>query len=208
MAFRAAPYPAVVLGSTQPDQIVDPVRAASAGVAVVRRRTGGGAVLLLPGDHLWVDVWVPRADPLWHPDVSVAAGWVGRWWSEVLGAHGVPDVTIHRGPMLHTRWSNRVCFAGRGPGEVMVGERKVVGVAQWRSREGALFHVSAYRRWNPGPLVDVLSASAGERDAMGRELPSVAVGLIELIPVLPSMDELVLRLPSGAPWSVEPVPAG
>ena len=29
-----------------------------------------------------------------------------------------------------------VCFAGRGPGEVFVDERKTVGLTQWRVREG------------------------------------------------------------------------
>ena len=39
------------------------------GVAVVRRRSGGGAVLLDPGGVVWVDVVVPRHDPRWDDDV-------------------------------------------------------------------------------------------------------------------------------------------
>ncbi|MHB8219593.1 MAG: lipoyl protein ligase domain-containing protein [Acidimicrobiales bacterium] len=198
----------MVLGSTQPGGIVDPVRAASAGISVVRRRTGGGAVLLLPGDHLWVDAWLPRDDPLWRRDVSTAAHWVGRWWSEVLRAHDVPDVAVHAGPIRRTRWSDRVCFAGMGPGEVTASGQKVVGIAQWRSREGALFHVCAYRHWDPVPLVDVLSIPPGERDEMRSDLRSAAVGLDELMSALPSADEMARRLPPGRPWSVEGVGEG
>ncbi len=58
-------------------------------VELVRRRGGGGAVYLAPGNHLWLDAWVPRDDPLWSPDVSVAAAWVGRWWVEALGGLGL-----------------------------------------------------------------------------------------------------------------------
>ena len=60
--------PALVLGSTQPDDVVDRAAAARAGVEVVRRRSGGGAVLLVPGDVTWVDVLLPRADPRWSDD--------------------------------------------------------------------------------------------------------------------------------------------
>src|SRR5947208_2747634 len=42
--------PAVVLGSTQRDVGVDPDRAAAAGIDVVRRRSGGGAVWLDRGE--------------------------------------------------------------------------------------------------------------------------------------------------------------
>ncbi|HMK10933.1 MAG TPA: hypothetical protein VK461_05105, partial [Acidimicrobiales bacterium] len=50
--------PALVLGSAQ--SLVD-----VPGLAVCQRRSGGGAVLVRPGEVLWVDVIVPRGDPLW-----------------------------------------------------------------------------------------------------------------------------------------------
>ena len=51
--------PTVVLGSTQAFDVVDADRAAQAGVAVVRRRSGGGAVWLAPGVVTWVDLLLP-----------------------------------------------------------------------------------------------------------------------------------------------------
>ena len=77
-------HPTVVLGSTQPDDVVDRGRATAAGVDVVRRRSGGGAVWLAPGAVTWVDVVVPAADPLWLDDVGRAAYWLGEAWAEAL----------------------------------------------------------------------------------------------------------------------------
>ena len=49
VAVCRVPAPSVVLGSTQPTEVVDPVRAARRRVGVARRRSGGGAVLVVPG---------------------------------------------------------------------------------------------------------------------------------------------------------------
>ena len=116
-----------MLGSAQPAGIVSAPRAKASGTEVVRRRGGGGAVLLRPGDHLWVDAWIPRHDPLWDADVADAAAWVGAWWAAALGAFGVGDLTVHRGRAEPGRHGGLVCFAGRGPGEVLQGDRKVMG---------------------------------------------------------------------------------
>ena len=53
--------PAVVLGSTQREEVLDAAACAAAGVEVVRRRSGGGVVLLEPGGIVWFDVIVPAA---------------------------------------------------------------------------------------------------------------------------------------------------
>ena len=81
--------PALVLGSAQPDDVVDRAACAAAGVEVVRRRSGGGAVLLEPGGVVWVDVELPRGDPLWDDDVGRAAWWLGERWAVALADLGV-----------------------------------------------------------------------------------------------------------------------
>ena len=58
------------------------------GVELARRRGGGGAVYLGPGEQLWLDAWIPRDDPLWVADVSAAAEWVGAWWTDALAGAG------------------------------------------------------------------------------------------------------------------------
>ncbi len=128
--------PALVLGSTQPSIDAD--------IDVVRRRSGGGAVLLRPESVLWVDVVVPAGDPRWEADVGRAFWWLGEVWAAAIG----PGATVHRGPLVRTPWSDRVCFAGLGPGEVTVAGRKVVGISQRRGRQGALLQCAGLVRWD------------------------------------------------------------
>ena len=78
--------PAVVLGSTQSFDVVDVARAEASGFVVVRRRSGGGVVILQPGDHVWIDVTVPRGHALWLDDVERATWWLGEAWCEILRA--------------------------------------------------------------------------------------------------------------------------
>ena len=143
--------PALVLGSAQPDADVRP----GAGIDVVRRRSGGGAVLVVPGDVLWVDVIVPAGDELWDDDVGRAAHWLGDVWVAALAALGVAG-EVHEGALIRTAWSPQVCFAGLGPGEVVVDGRKVVGISQRRTRSAARFQCAALARWDPDALADLL----------------------------------------------------
>jgi lipoate---protein ligase len=142
--------PAIVLGS---GQRVDTDLSAGA-VEVVRRRSGGGAVLLEPGGAVWVDVVVPRGDALWDDDVGRAAHWLGEAWAEALAIGD--DAAVHRGALQRTRWSSQVCFAGLGPGEVTASGRKVVGISARRTRDWARFQTVALAAWDPGPLVELL----------------------------------------------------
>ncbi len=143
--------PALVIGSTQPDRVVRP----GAEIEVVRRRSGGGAVLVVPGDVLWVDVIVPADDELWDDDVGRAAHWLGRVWAAALGELGVAG-KVHTGGLVAAPHSTQVCFAGLGPGEVTVDGRKVVGISQRRTRSAARFQCAALGRWDPIALGDLL----------------------------------------------------
>jgi lipoate---protein ligase len=174
-------HPTVVLGSTQSSEVVNTARATESGVAVVRRRGGGGAVLLRPGDHLWIEAWIPRGDPLWEADVAVAAEWVGAWWRDALGAKGddTGELVVHHGRAVPGPYGDLVCFSGRGPGEVFLADRKVMGISQWRSREGSLFHTCAYAHWDPGPLIDLLDIGSPRREALLRDLPRAAAGILD-----------------------------
>ena len=180
---RKVTGPTLVLGSTQPAELVDSASAGRGGVEVARRRGGGGAVYLESGRQLWIDAWIPRDDPLWAADVSGAASWVGEWWTEALALGGQRGFDVHAGRAVPGAFGELVCFAGRGPGEVFHDGRKVVGLSQWRAREGALFSSCAYLHWDPAPLVELLDVGEqGGRAELVAGLMPVAVGVGELGP--------------------------
>jgi lipoate-protein ligase A len=206
VVVRRVEQPLLVLGSSQKLAVVEHRVAARRGITVARRRSGGGAVLVGAGDPLWVDVWIPRDDPLWVDDVIRAAGWLGDHWAASLDRIGVDGVEVRAGRSRPAPWSPLVCFAGVGPGEVLVGGRKVVGISQWRSREGALFHSACYRHWDPRPLLDVLALPPAVRRQAAADLGGVATGLDEMAPGGGSMDLLTAaflrHLPGGTRWDV------
>jgi lipoate---protein ligase len=169
--------PALVLGSTQTDELIDRAACDRRGIDVVRRRSGGGAVLVVPGHLLWVDVIVPAGDPLWEPDVGTAFVWLGEAWSRALADLGV-TATAHRGAMVRSEWSDLVCFAGRGPGEVTLADAaKVVGISQRRTRAGSRFQCAALLRWEPASLLELLALDPPARAAAERDLVGSASGL-------------------------------
>lgn len=177
-----ADRPAVVLGAAQPDSDVDRGRAERLGLEIARRRSGGGAVLVGPGECVWVDLLIRRDDPLWVDDVGAAMHWVGETWTRALGRG-----ELWKGPLVTTAWSSLVCFAGVGPGEVLgprppgpagSGRRalgpKIVGVSQRRTREGALFQTAALLRWRPLDLLGVLTVDPSERSRAAAALEGAA----------------------------------
>ena len=180
----AVQRPAVVLGSTQPEATVDAEACRSAGVEVARRRSGGGAVLLVPGEVVWIDLIVPAGDPLWLDDVGQSMWWVGEVWARALEACGFPGAAVHRGRPVPAAWSRLVCFAGLGAGEVTLGGRKVVGMSQRRTRSAARFQCGAYLRWDGDALIRLLAAPRpgfGELDAAAVGLPVAAGDLVAAV---------------------------
>ncbi len=161
-----ATEPALVLGSTQPEVVVD-------GLAVCRRNSGGGAVLVRPGEVLWIDVLVPRTDERWDDDVGRAAHWLGETWRDALGTG-----TVHTGALVHTFLSSQICFAGVGPGEVLIEGRKVVGISQRRTRAGARFQCVVLRAWDPSELARIFAP--GEWREVADRLEPAAVGVVDL----------------------------
>jgi len=147
---------ALVLGSTQSDELARPVD----GLDVVVRRSGGGAVLVGRDDTAWIDVFVPRDDPLWDEDVNRSFFWLGETWALALATLGL-RATVHRGALERTTWSRLVCFAGVGPGEVLVEGRKVVGLSQRRTRGGAKFQCVLYPAGRAGAVGETHGVGAG-----------------------------------------------
>ena len=98
---------------------------------------GEGLSISSPGTSCGSTPGSRRDDPLWLLDVSAAAEWVGTWWIDALGGLGPQRLRRSTaGRAVPGELGDLVCFAGRGPGEVFHGERKVVGLSQWRCPGG------------------------------------------------------------------------
>lgn len=178
---HTTPTPALILGSTQPDELVRHDRARTDGIEVGRRRSGGGLVFLDPATDCWIDAIVPTGSPLWDDDVGRAFHWLGAAWVDVLddalGASG--PALLHRGgprtgaaigatPGPERSGPRRPakpvwCFADLGHGEVTIGGAKVVGLSQRRTRHSARLQALVLGRW-PGrsllPYIDLEVARA------------------------------------------------
>jgi len=144
---------ALVLGSRQDESLLDVDQCDRDEIDVVRRRSGGGIVFLAPGEHVWLDVVVPRGDALWSDDVAQASWWLGDVWVRTLHSLGLNNVSVHRESLHSDAWGDLLCFAGVGPGEVVQQREglasKVVGISQRRTRDYARFQCTIYTKWNP-----------------------------------------------------------
>lgn len=177
--------PALVLGSTQSGDVVDAARVEAAGLAVVRRRSGGSSVVVAPEAQTWVDVWIPRGHDLWLDDVVAAALPIGDAWARVMADLGFAGPAVHRGGLVPTRWSHLVCFAGQGPGEVLTEDgRKLVGLSQRRTREWMRVQTMVHRRWDPTLALTGLAMTQHDRGVAHDELRAAVASTPEPAVVL------------------------
>lgn len=184
--------PAVVLGSTQRPTEVDDKRRLRGDYELVTRRSGGGAVVVAPQAQVWLDLFVPRDDPLFDNDIGRAAYWVAELWIAAIEKSANPSDPIEPiRELVPTRFSRAVCFSGLGPGEVTIAGRKVVGVSQRRGRSGAWFFTMALRENAQGVLSELLVLEAGDRQALASEL-ATRVGAIDA-----GVDELEAAISSS-----------
>jgi lipoate-protein ligase A len=164
---------ALVLGSRQTPELVDIEDCARLGLDIVRRRSGGGGVLIIPDQVVWVDIVAPPgAAP---DDVRGSMIWAGELWRRALaGAGERGGLSVHAGSMTHTAWSDLVCFAGVGPGEVSLDGRKLVGLSQRRTRNGIRIQGTLY---TSAPRIDITSVLRGpsSRDP----LPAIATSPVD-----------------------------
>ena len=168
---------ALVLGSRQRPELVDQTLLSAAGLHLTRRRSGGGAVIVRPEAVVWIDVVVPHG--VAPDDIRGAMVWIGERWSAALQQSlGVQrrlgELVVHRGGMLETAWSELVCFAGIGPGEVLLDGHKLVGLSQRRTRSGLRIQGLAYRRPVTVGISDLLLGRLPETELAE---PALAPGL-------------------------------
>jgi lipoate-protein ligase A len=182
--------PTLSLGYGQPlDGRVDLAAAAQLGLGVVRRPTGGSAILHEGPDlELTYSVTAAAGDFEGADDLLATYQWIGRALEAGLNALGAPVAMVSVQPS-DPRSMPAFCFARTGSYELEAGGRKVVGSAQRRQAAGFLQHGAVMLGADPARLARVFPSS---RDPLA--------GMTTLEAVLgrrPSFDETQASLAEG-----------
>lgn len=163
----------LILGSSQSEDLAKVEALQKRGLKLVKRQSGGGAVLLEPESLVWIDVFIPRDDPMWEADVGRSALWLGKVWQATLAELGV-SAEVHHARYQPGNWGSLVCFAGRAPGEVFIDGKKSIGISQRRSKQGARFQTALARRWNITDLSPLLNLSPKDCSRLETETATAA----------------------------------
>jgi lipoate-protein ligase A len=188
--------PAVVLGRSQLSLLatLDERRH-----RFVARASGGGAVLVGPW-MLGASVVLPLGHRLLGGD-RVADGyrWLGELFVQALAQHGLAAMAV---PRERTRKASEelawACFAGISPWEVAVDDRKLVGFAQRRNRNGVLLVAGALLSAVPW---ESLCEAMQRPPVLAHELAATTIDASQLLarPLrAPVLAETVSRLLTGA----------
>ncbi len=203
-----AECPALIRGVFQPPEEINTAACARHSIPLIRRRSGGTAVLVGPR-FLSLDIALPPGHRLAPPDVTGAYRWLGEAWLTTMRHLGVADarlVTVEevrarpyqpvRHPVLGAPVSDealvrRACFGSLSPYEVAVGPRKLVGLSQVRRRPGVLFQVGIPLRWEADLLADLLAHDASEQARLQALLRARALGLADVLDPVPLAAEIM-----------------
>jgi lipoate-protein ligase A len=190
LRFFAWAPPTVSLGYGQrPGAGIDLAAAAALGIGVVRRPTGGSAILHEGPDLELTYSVVARAGDFEGADELLATyRWIGAALAEGLAALGAPAAMVPVRPSDPAAMP-AFCFARTGSYEIEVAGRKLVGSAQRRRGDGFLQHGSVMLGAEPGRLARVFP---GGRDPLA--------GMTTLEAVLgrrPRFDEVAGQLAEG-----------
>jgi lipoate-protein ligase A len=170
--------PCVTLGRSQHLADADLARCRAAGVGVVRRPSGGQAILHT--DELTYSVALCQTDP--RAEGGVLESYRRLSDGLLAGLHhlGVEAVQAvkKKQPLAEP---TPVCFEVPSDYEITAGGRKLVGSAQWRSRGGVLQHGTLPLHGDLTRVVDYLLFSDEEREVRRHSLRSRAVTLEEVL---------------------------
>jgi lipoate-protein ligase A len=170
--------PCLSLGRNQPLADVDLGACRDAGVDVVRRPTGGRAILHT--EELTYSLALPQTDP------RVAEGVLESYRrlsvGLLAGLHGL-GVEASQAPEQGKESVDRtaICFETPSGYEITVGARKLMGSAQWRARGGVLQHGTLPLSGDLTRIVNYLAISQGDRVMQRRRLRARALTLADAL---------------------------
>lgn len=179
LVVHAVAPAAITVGRAQLAE-VDRAAAAAEGLDVVARPSGGGPVLW-DDDLIAIDIILPAGHPLLPVDVVAAYRWVGEAVVAALGhlgiegARAVPPDEARAWPRGE---ASGLCFGGLSPWEVVVGDRKILGLSQVRRQAGGIVQVGVPMRLDAARLARAVGAPPGAGD----DLAARTAGIADLAP--------------------------
>jgi len=129
--------PCLSLGYAQPFADVDVERLNARGWDVVRRATGGRAILHT--DELTYSVTAPLADPLMQGTILESYQRLAQALVAGVRSLGIPVEMAEHAPATGAA-KGPVCFEVPSAYEIVTGGKKLIGSAQARKKEGVLQH--------------------------------------------------------------------
>lgn len=177
LAWWIVDFDTVVLGRGS-SVAADRAACAEAGVTVVRRSSGGGPVLWGP-DLLALDVVIPKGHPLHADDIVASYRWLGEALARAIVHLDVPARAVEP-PSARGNGDAMgalACYASLSPWEVVVGNRKVVGLSQVRRRTGTLLQAGIVMSLDTDRLPGLLELDDDVRRALADTLAKRATGL-------------------------------
>ncbi len=183
----------LVLGFSQKPAILNQAALAANAIPVYRRRAGGTAVLV--GSHLLsLDVMLPAGHPLILADIVESYRWFGEAWVETLRQLGVAarlvlpqEARVQRlllqqaGTQQQEAILRRACYGATSAYEVVVGQRKIVGLDMLRRKVGSVLQAGLLLTWETEILARLLGHTPEEQVLLREGLRARAVGLDTLI---------------------------
>jgi lipoate-protein ligase A len=152
------------LGRAQPAGEVYHERLQALGYGLVRRPSGGRAILHI--DELTYSVCFRKSDPIARGGVLPAYRRLSVALLAGLDEIGLPARSAARG--VGSAAGGAVCFEQRSHYEITVGARKLLGSAQWRQGGGVLQHGSLPLRGDIARICAVLAYGSPEHRERAR----------------------------------------
>lgn len=207
---------AISLGYNQPPDIVDLRRCRDKGIDVVRRPTGGRAIL--HHEELTYSVIIPANHSLFKRSISeiyLAVNRCLRKGLEVLGIKSSLSPGINRSSRIRRERISSLCFSSFARYEVRINGRKLIGSAQRKFLQSLLQHGSILMGEAHINIPDYLNLPTAEKSRLKeilkvrtvtlREIKGGEVDITELMEALKKgfMEEFGMEFINSAPTSEE-----
>jgi lipoate-protein ligase A len=187
--------PCLSLGYAQRWEVVDTVACAQRGWDVVRRPTGGRAILHI--DELTYSVCVPESEPRVHGGLLASYRRLSDALAAGLERLGLQPARAQPDGAQHGADLGAACFDTPSNFEITVDGRKLVGSAQARKKGVVLQHGTLPLYGDIARIIEGLSANEERRAELRRRLLNSAITLEASLGRRLTYDQAVVEIGAG-----------